>query len=122
VRLLIADDAAALRELFGGLARALGHDVVAEAADADEAERLARALQPDVAVVDGRLVPGQASRVIAGLRAAAPRAAILVVASLTESALVRASVTGGADGALLRPYTLSGLEEALRACASRAQR
>ncbi len=53
VRVVIADDHAIFRQGFGALLRAEGWiDVVGEAADGGEAVELARALRPDVIVMD----------------------------------------------------------------------
>jgi serine/threonine-protein kinase len=57
MRVIIADDAAVIRQ---GLARLLtdeGVDVCAEAATADVLLRLVGAYQPDVAIVDIRMPP-----------------------------------------------------------------
>jgi len=77
---LVCDDAADMRAL---LRDALDGDpglyVMGEAADGDDALRLAMTLQPDVVLLDiGMPGPG-ADAVVAGLREAAPEAAIVVL-------------------------------------------
>ena len=62
MRILLADDAALLREGLAGLLTTAGHEVVAQVADADdlraEVERLAAAGElPDVVVTDAELRP-----------------------------------------------------------------
>ena len=62
MRILLADDAALLREGLAGLLAAAGHEVVAQVADADalrtEVARLAAAGElPDVVVTDVRMPP-----------------------------------------------------------------
>ena len=62
MRILLADDAALLREGLAGLLTTAGHEVVAQVADADdlraEVERLAAAGElPDVVVTDADLRP-----------------------------------------------------------------
>ena len=71
MRILLADDAALLREGLAGLLAAAGHEVVAQVADADalrtEVARLATAGElPDVVVTDVRMPP---TRTDDGLRA-----------------------------------------------------
>lgn len=113
MRFLVADDAAVAREVFGHLARELGHEVAGAAIDAEATVRALRELQVDAVVLDGRLPPQGALGVIPLLRAAAPDVAILIVAALGETDLVRAAVAAGADGALRRPLTLLRLSAAL---------
>ena len=59
MRILLADDAALLREGLAGLLAAAGHEVVAQVADADGRQTLARNLRRAaelVAVPDARLL------------------------------------------------------------------
>lgn len=112
MRIIVADDAATLRATFSWIVRRLGHDIVAEAADAGEAERLTLALKPDVVVVDGRLAGIELPATIARLADLAP--AILVVTALEERRLGSAALAAGATGLLLRPFSVSGISAALR--------
>lgn len=85
MRILVVDDDRDVRSLvvlaLGGLS---DHEVVGEAADADEAVRRAVALQPDVVVTD--LVhgtPGE-SPVLDRLRASVPAARLIVFSGITR--------------------------------------
>jgi DNA-binding NarL/FixJ family response regulator len=51
-RVLLADDAAVVRQRVKGLLEREGFEIVGEAADGQEAVRLAQALYPDVAILD----------------------------------------------------------------------
>jgi two-component system chemotaxis response regulator CheY len=113
VRIVVADDAALLRAAFARIARRLGHEIVAEAADAAALLRLPASVAPDAVVVDGRLPPAGAMAVIASLRQAFPHAAILVVAALGETALLRDAIRAGATGAIARPFQAEGVAAAL---------
>jgi DNA-binding NarL/FixJ family response regulator len=103
VRLLIADDHPVYRE---GLARLLAGfaqvEVVATAADGDEAIRLTAELQPDVVVMDLRM-PGtdgiQATRAITGT---SPHIGVLLLTMFDDDDLVYAAIRAGALGYLLK--------------------
>ncbi len=114
MRILIVDDAPILRASFARIVTALGHSIAAEAATADEARSLARDVQPDAIVVDGRLTGAGIVALISELRAAVPEASVFVTAALDETALVRAAVAGGAAGALRRPFLFTEIHERLR--------
>jgi DNA-binding NarL/FixJ family response regulator len=113
VRVVVADDAAALRAVVSRIVRAAGGEVVAEAVDAPSLLRLLPELAADAVVIDGRLPPDGALAAIPHVRAALPQARIFVVASLGETALVRAAVAAGASGALARPLVAARIRAAL---------
>jgi DNA-binding NarL/FixJ family response regulator len=101
VRLVIADDAALLREGAARLLTEAGHEVVAQAADADDLLRKVRAHQPDVAIIDVRMPPGNADD---GLRAALtireelPAVGILLLSQYVEDRYLSRLLAGGAEG------------------------
>jgi len=113
VRVLLADDAAVARAVLARLIAAAGHEIVGESEDAPRALERCAALHPDAVVIDGRLPPDGALALVPRLRALDPALRILVAASLEEVELVRAAVAAGADGAIGRPFTPSGVEAAL---------
>jgi DNA-binding NarL/FixJ family response regulator len=89
VRVVLADDAAVLRE---GLARVLtgaGVEVVAQAGDADELLEAVEAQRPDVAVVDIRMPPTRTDEgLVAAERIAEryPRTGVLVLSQHVDAA------------------------------------
>jgi DNA-binding NarL/FixJ family response regulator len=121
MRVLVVDDAAVSRAAFARIARAVGFDVVGEAAGVAEGLALAATVRPDAVVVDGRLVPELPSAFVGPLRERYPAVAVYIVAALEETALVRAAVDAGATGALLRPVLASQLARILEAHASAAE-
>jgi DNA-binding NarL/FixJ family response regulator len=97
------------------MAERAGHVVVAEAADAESGFSLAFERTPDAIVVDGRLPPEGAPPFVARLRAAGWPAAIVVIAAIDETALVRDATAAGASGVLVRPFLPSRVAKALDA-------
>ncbi len=119
MRVLLIDDAAVLRAVFARIAWTLGHDV-SEAESAPAGLRRAAAEAFSAIVVDGRLTGSDVLAYIGALRAVAPRAAIFVIASLEERALVTRAATAGATGAILRPFRRSQIRDALAAIGEEA--
>jgi len=111
VRVLLIDDAAVLRAAFARIVASLGHDVTALG---DPAQGLRRAAQERFAaiVVDGRLEGWDATEYVAAVHAAAPQAAIFIIASLDERPLVVQAAAAGATGAVLRPFRRSQIRDA----------
>jgi DNA-binding NarL/FixJ family response regulator len=101
MRIVIADDAVLLREGAARLLADAGHEVVAQAGDADDLLRKVRAHRPDVAIVDVRMPP---DNVDDGLRAALtirdelPEVGILLLSQYVEDRYLGQLLAGGAEG------------------------
>jgi DNA-binding NarL/FixJ family response regulator len=101
MRIVIADDAVLLREGAARLLEDAGHEVVAQAGDADDLLRRVRAHKPDVAIIDVRMPP---DNVDDGLRAALtirdelPDVGILLLSQYVEDRYLGELLGGGAQG------------------------
>jgi DNA-binding NarL/FixJ family response regulator len=114
IRVLIADDHFVVRQ---GLAALLvprnGMAVVGEAADGREAVELARALRPDVILMDMIMPEVDGPEAIALVRRENPEARILVLTSFGESKQVAAAIEAGAMGYLLKDSSPDDLLHAI---------
>lgn len=117
VRILVVDDHTLFRR---GLIALLGRDaslhVVADAADASQAQRKAQELQPDLILLDNHLPGVNGVDALPALREAAPNAVILMLTVSEDERDLAAALRGGAAGYLLK--TMEG--DALTAMISRA--
>jgi len=101
VRVVIAEDDVLFREGMSRILCEAGFDVVAEAGDAVDFLRKARAHKPDVAVVDVQMPPQNEDdglRAALELRAAAPHTGILVLSQFYEEAFAVDLVAEHPDG------------------------
>lgn len=91
--------------------------MVGEAADGDEALRLAERLGPDVLVLDA-VMPGlRAPQVIHRLRKTCPDLRVLVLTAYDDNELVFGLLEAGAVGYVLKEEALETIEAAVRATA-----
>jgi DNA-binding NarL/FixJ family response regulator len=119
ITVVVADDHPVVREglsaLLGSLA---GIEVVATAADGEQAVREALLHRPDVLVMDVAM-PGtggvEATRRVV---AAVPSTAVLMLTMFDDDASVRAAMLAGARGYLLKEARQSEIERAIRAVAA----
>lgn len=101
-RTLVVDDHPLTRSALVALLEQHAFAVVAEAADGEEAIRLARDLQPDLVLLDLGMPGLDGLEALPRLRAAAPACEVVVLtASATEENLL-AAIRGGAAGYLLK--------------------
>ena len=118
VRVLIVDDHSVVRQ---GLRMFLKLDpeleVVGEAANGAEAIQMARALKPDVVLMD-LLMPGTDGITATGrIRAEVPQTEVLALTSVLEDASVVGAVQAGAIGYLLKDTQAEQLCKAIKAAA-----
>jgi DNA-binding NarL/FixJ family response regulator len=118
-RVLLVDDHAMVRR---GLRDFLElHDdiqIVGEAADGGEAIEQARALQPDIVVMD-LMMPGiDGIEATSRIRAELPTVEIIALTSFVEEARVLAAIEAGASGFLLKDAEADELAAAIRAAAA----
>jgi NarL family two-component system response regulator LiaR len=115
IRILIVDDHPMMREALQiALAEELDMQVIGEASDGSEALILARALNPDVTLMDLLMSGTDAIEAIGGIIEANPKAKILVVTSLEDEGKVLAAVKAGALGYFPKTAPRAFMLEAIR--------
>jgi two-component system, NarL family, response regulator NreC len=118
VTLVIADDHAVVRSGLRLLLEAEpGHEVVAEAATADEALRYTRAHRPDVLVLDLNMPGRPTLEMIPELAHAAPETAVVVLTMQADPAFARHALRAGAVGYVLKEAADEELLQAVRLAA-----
>ncbi len=118
IRVLIVDDHPVVRAgLVGILAGEPDLSVVGEAASADEAVTVARAVAPDVVLMDLRMPGGDGVTATAGVLAAVPSARVVVLTTYESDADILRAVEAGAAGYLLKDAARTDLVSAVRAAA-----
>lgn len=114
IRVLVVDDHSVVCQGLAHLTALDGRlSVIADARTAHDAVVTARALQPDVVLLDLRLPDMLAPEAIPLLRRAAPRARIAVFTAHAGHSGIRAALTAGADGVLLKDASDIDLVEAI---------
>ena len=110
MRLVIAEDTALLREGLAGLLEDAGHSVVARVGDADSLLAVVAEHEPDLAIVDVRMLPtyeDEGMRAAVDIRRMFPATAVLVVSQHVESRhAVELVSSGGGFGYLLKDRVL----------------
>ncbi len=117
-RVLVAEDETLIRLDLKGLLEGAGFEVCAEARDGEEAVRLARETEPDVALLDVKMP--QLDGIEAARRILDERPIpIVMVTAYGERELVSRAVEAGVFGYLVKPFRDSDLLPAIRAARAR---
>jgi DNA-binding NarL/FixJ family response regulator len=118
-RVLLADDhpplLAAIRRLL-----AAEFEIVGEASDGVEAVRLAKALQPEVVVIDLAMPRMGGIEAIREMRADGSASAIVALTVLSDHAVQAATFEAGARGYVLKSQAGSDLIPAIRAALAKS--
>jgi signal transduction histidine kinase len=103
IRVLIADDEAAVRD---ALAELIGSDdamdIAGTAADADEAIDLARSEKPDVALVDVKMPGGGGPRAARGIRDESPQTHVVALSAYEDRRTVLEMLRAGVVGYIVK--------------------
>ena len=115
IRVLLADDhqivRAGIRQL---LESAKDLQVVAEAADGEEAQSLIQQHKPDVAVLDIQMPKASGIEVTRWARAHLPEVGILILTAFDDDPYVMAVLQAGANGYVLKTANADELIQAVR--------
>ena len=118
MRILIAEDETIIRLDLRGLLEAAGHEVVGEARDGEEAVKLARELEPDLAVMDVKMPK------LDGIDAARQMMderpiPIVMLTAFGQQELVARAVEVGVFGYLVKPFRDHDVVPAIEAARAR---
>jgi NarL family two-component system response regulator LiaR len=115
IRILVADDHAVVREgLRTLISTEPGMEVVGEAADGVEAVQKARALRPDVILLDMVMPRKDGLETINEIKLEHPESHILVLSSFSDDEMLFPAIKAGAVGYLLKNASPQALLRAIR--------
>lgn len=118
IRVLIADDHGVVRDGLGRLVEAFADiELVAVAADGEEAVARTAEHQPDVVLMDLDMPRVDGIEATRRIMAAQPAIAVLVLTSFSDRARITGALDAGAVGYLLKDVSADQVAEGIRAAA-----
>jgi DNA-binding NarL/FixJ family response regulator len=119
IRVLVTDDHAVLRKgLSALLEREDDMSAVGEASNADQAVIKARALQPDVILLDVIMPRKSGLEVLPDLQTVAPAARVIMLSMQTNPSSIRQALISGAAGYIAKRASDTDLLDAIRRVAA----
>jgi two-component system chemotaxis response regulator CheY len=101
---LIADDAAYMREMLRDILSQGGYEIAAEASDGDEAVQAYREHSPDLVTLDIVMPRKSGLDALREIMAIDPGASVIICSALGQEALVKDMMSAGAKGYLVKPF------------------
>lgn len=118
IRVFILDDHELVRQGLKDLLEGEEFTVVGESGSAAEASRRIPALQPDIAILDGRLPDGTGIEVCRDVRSLDPGLRCLILTSYDDEQALRGAVLAGASGYILKQIRSEALLDGIRRAAA----
>ncbi len=120
IRVLLADDHPAMRAgIRAILEKTTGIEVVGEAGNGEEAQRLARELHPQVLLLDLRMPGPRPEETVAWLRAHSPETAVVVLTAHDVDAYLASMAEAGIAGFVSKEEVPERIVEVVRRAARR---
>jgi DNA-binding NarL/FixJ family response regulator len=119
IRIVLVDDQTLVRQGIRSLLALAGDlEIVAEAADGEEALAAIRREHPDVVLLDVRMPVKSGLDVLRDLQANGPMPPTILLTTFDDDEVLLEAVKAGARGYLLKDVSLEALAEAIRTVAS----
>lgn len=114
IRLLVADDAPFIREIVRHVSESNGIALVGEAADGNEAVRMARELKPDIVLLDIIMPKKSGIEAAQEIAAAQPGMKMIAFSTADQETLVMRALEAGCCSYLVKPFKAEELLKAIR--------
>lgn len=118
IRVLIVDDHAVFSDALATILRTEpGIEVVGKGGTVQEAITAARALQPDVVLLDVHMPDGSGIEAAAAIKKGRPETQVVILTSDEEESVLRSAIQAGVTGYLSKHETAAQVVEAVRSAA-----
>ncbi|WP_409292295.1 response regulator [Peribacillus sp. SCS-37] len=112
-RILIVDDAAFMRMMIKDILTKNGYDVVAEAADGQQAVEKYKEHQPDLVTMDITMPEKDGIAALKEIKQSDPAAKIIMCSAMGQQAMVIDAIQAGAKDFIVKPFQADRVLEAI---------
>jgi len=113
---LIVDDAAFVRTVLRNMLQQMGHTVVGEAFNGQDAINKAKELKPDVITMDIVMPVMDGVEAVREILKESPNTYIVMCTAMGQKRMVIQAIMAGAKDFIVKPFSQNRLEEALIKC------
>jgi two-component system chemotaxis response regulator CheY len=112
-RIMIVDDAAFMRAMLKNIIMEAGHEVIAEAADGDEAIHYYKQLKPDLVTLDITMPNKDGIAALKEIREYDKTAKVIMCSAMGQKTFVLEAIQNGAKDFLVKPLQKDKVHETL---------
>ena len=113
MKILIADDSILMRRNLKSILKQLGYNVIAEAANGQEAVELYKRLKPDVVTMDISMPVMDGIEAVNQIVQLYPDANIIMISALNQKEMVFKAIERGAKYYIIKPFKIDMVSKAL---------
>ena len=103
-KILVVDDSYYMRTMLKNLLADAGHDIVGEAANGEDALRLAKSLSPDMITLDVILPDTTGLEVLKEIKKDQPNLKVVIVSAVGQELVVNEAIQNGAIAYIVKPF------------------
>ncbi len=118
--LLVTDDSLIIREMIKEAASANGWQVVAEAANGQEAIEKYQALRPQAVTLDLVMPQFDGLHALKGIKALDREARVLIISAIDQTDVLKEAISNGAADFIVKPFARERVATALELLAQTA--
>lgn len=112
--IMIVDDSAVMRRVLKSYFTQIGHTVVAEAGNGENALMYYDAFKPDLITLDITMPGADGIEIMKQLLKKNPEIKVIIVSSITKKTTIVEALTSGAKHYILKPFTFEKMVSAVR--------
>lgn len=103
-KILVVDDSYYMRTMLKNLLADAGHDIIGEAANGEEALKLAKTLSPDMVTLDVILPDTTGLEVLKEIKKDMPQLKVVIVSAVGQELVVNEAIQNGAIAYIVKPF------------------
>ncbi len=112
-RVLVVDDAVFMRHLIKNIITGMGHEVIGEAADGEQACEQYEQLKPDLVTLDLVMPNKGGLDALKDIRAKDPQAKVIVISAIDQRQPLMDALKLGAADYVVKPFEQDRVQEAI---------
>jgi two-component system chemotaxis response regulator CheY len=113
-KIMVVDDAAFMRQMLKQIIAELGYEVIADAANGEEAVKMYSQMQPDLVTMDITMPEMDGIEAVRAIRKINPAAKIIMCSAMAQQKLVIDAITAGAKDFVAKPFQAEKIKETIQ--------